>query len=59
MYLLFSYAQCPALSCGVCYQGRDGLETGANELVDEGIPGRKWVESPKQDNNLLGYCTTL
>ena len=37
----------------------NGLETAADELVDEGIPGRKWVEPTQQDNNLLGDRATL
>ena len=37
----------------------NGLETAADELVDEGVPGRKWVEPTQQDDNLLGDRAAL
>ena len=59
IYLFFSLAERDRLPRRLDNQRRDRLETATDVVIDERIPDRKWVEPPKENNNLFGYRTTL
>ena len=53
--MLFLGASIPLLytDVGVGNEAWNGLETAADVVVDELVPGLKWVESAKEDDDLL------